>query len=231
MDRPIGWHCPLGLIPYPQAWAWQQQLVTQRRCNPDLPDVLLTLQHPPIYTLGQGATTDHLHFQPHDSAIPVLRVERGGEVTYHCPGQLVAYPILNLRRHRCDLHWYLHQLEEVIIQTLRIYNIKGERLAGLTGVWVEGFKVAAIGIKVSRWLSFHGLALNVTNDLRGFGQIVPCGIGDRPVGNLRQFQPDIEFEAVRQHLSQSFGRVFNLHIEARSLGELLRDPECSGWQA
>ncbi|XFA74032.1 lipoyl(octanoyl) transferase LipB [Thermosynechococcaceae cyanobacterium Okahandja] len=221
MDKPIAWYCPLGLIPYPQAWAWQRQLVAQRRHNPDLPDVLLTLQHPPIYTLGQGATTEHVQFAPESSAIPVLRVERGGEVTYHCPGQLVAYPILNLRRHRCDLHWYLHQLEEVIIQTLRLYNITGVRLAGLTGVWVEGYKVAAIGIKVSRWLSFHGLALNVTNDLRGFGQIVPCGIGDRPVGNLLQFRPDIDLESVRQQLSQSFARVFNLHLEARSLGEIL----------
>jgi lipoyl(octanoyl) transferase len=228
MNKPIAWYCPLDLIPYPQAWAWQRQLVEQRKGNPQLADVLLTLEHPPIYTLGQGATTDHLQFAPDGCSVPVLRVERGGEVTYHCPGQLVAYPILNLRRHRCDLHWYLHQLEEVIIQTLRVYDIKGERVAGLTGVWVEGYKVAAIGIKVSRWLSFHGIALNVVNDLRGFGQIVPCGIGDRPVGNLLQFRADIKFESVREQFSQSFADVFNLHLEARSLGDLLETPDTGG---
>lgn len=228
MDKPIGWYCPLGLVPYPQAWAWQRQLVEQRKANPQLADVLLTLHHPPIYTLGQGATTAHVQFAPSHNPVPVLRVERGGEVTYHCPGQLVAYPILNLQRHRCDLHWYLHQLEEVVIQTLRIYDIKGERLAGFTGVWVQGYKVAAIGIKVSRWITFHGVALNVVNDLRGFGQIVPCGIGDRPVGNLLQFRADIEFESVRQQFSQSFAAVFNLHLEARSLSYLLETPDGQG---
>lgn len=221
MKTALGWHCALGIIPYRDAWRWQQQLVAERCHDPTARDVLLTLEHLPIYTLGQGATTAHIHFDPVATGIEILRIERGGDVTYHCPGQLVAYPILNLRRHRCDLHWYLHQLEEVIIQTLEHYGLKGERVAGLTGVWVEGYKVAAIGIKVTRWITFHGIALNVVNDLKGFGRIVPCGIGDRPVGNLRQFCADIDLEDVRQQFVAAFGRVFALEFAPKALADLL----------
>lgn len=217
-DPDGGYHpCHLSvhhLVPYRQAWGWQQALVAQRRDHPDLDDVLLLLEHPPIYTLGQGSTVDFLKFDPLQTGWDVCRIERGGEVTYHCPGQLVAYPIFNLRRYQQDLHWYLRQLEEVVIRVLATYGLTGKRIPGMTGVWVEGRKLAAIGIKVSRWITMHGLALNVCPDLGGFAHIVPCGIADKPVGSLAQFVPEITVEQVRQDLAQAFADVFHLRLLA-----------------
>jgi len=202
----------LDVVPYSSALGWQRSLVTQRRHNPDLADVLLLLEHEPVYTLGQGARLAFVKFDPVRSPWSVHRVERGGEVTYHCPGQLVGYPILNLRRHRQDLHWYLRQLEAVIIATLAHYGLQGDRLPGLTGVWVEGRKVAALGIKVSRWITSHGFALNVCPDLGGFGRIVPCGIADRPVGSLAEWLPDITVAAVAPIVAAKFARLFSLKL-------------------
>ena len=150
-----------GLTPYAVAREHQRSLVTQRINDHSLEDILLLLEHPSVYTLGTGANLDFLKFDPKETGWEVYRVERGGEVTYHCPGQLVGYPILNLRYYQQDLHWYLRQLEEVIIRVLQSYGLKGYRFPGLTGVWLEGYKVAAIGIKVSRWITMHGFALNV----------------------------------------------------------------------
>ena len=199
-----------GITPYPRAWEAQRSLVEARLSQPDLEDILLLLEHPPVYTLGTGSTLDFLKFDP--TAYPVFRVERGGEVTYHCPGQLVGYPILNLRHHQQDLHWYLRQLEEVIIQTLGKYDLPAERLPGLTGVWIEGRKVAAIGVKVKRWITMHGFALNVCPDLEGFSRIVPCGISDRPVGSVAQFLPEITLGKVQQDLAQTFAQVFGVEL-------------------
>lgn len=199
-----------GLVPYPLAWDWQKALVADRKANPELAAALLLLEHPPVYTLGQGANPDFLKFDPAQTEWQVCRVERGGEVTYHCPGQLVGYPILNLTHYEKDLHWYLRQLEEVLIRVLAGYNLVGERVAGLTGVWVEGRKVAAIGIKVSRWITMHGFALNVCPDLSGFERIVPCGIADRPVGSLAQFIPGISLEQVQPQVAQCFAEIFQL---------------------
>jgi lipoyl(octanoyl) transferase len=199
-----------GRVPYETAWQWQRSLVQQRRQNPALDDVLLLLEHPSVYTLGQGATTDFVKFDPQQATVPVIRVERGGEVTYHCPGQLVGYPILNLQHYQKDLHWYLRQLEEVIIQAIAPYGLRGERLEGLTGVWVEGCKIAAIGIKVSRWITMHGFALNVCPDLTGFQSIVPCGIVDKPVGSLAQFIPDIAIADVERCILSAFCQVFGI---------------------
>jgi lipoyl(octanoyl) transferase len=201
-----------GQVPYTAALAVQRRLVQERRDNPDLSDVLILLEHPPIYTLGQGATLDFLKFDPIATNWEVQRVERGGEVTYHCPGQLVGYPILNLRRYRQDLHWYLRQLEEVLIQTVAQWGLRGYRVSGLTGVWVEGRKVGAIGIKVSRWITMHGFALNVCPDLQGFAEIVPCGIGDRPVGSLAEFVPGIDTEQVRLVVAAAFAEVFGVEL-------------------
>ncbi|MBC6423388.1 MAG: lipoyl(octanoyl) transferase LipB [Hormoscilla sp. SP5CHS1] len=223
------WLLNQGVVPYAVAWKWQQQLVARRRDNPELDDVLILLSHPPVYTLGRGASLEHLKFSPSDSSFEVYRVERGGEVTYHCPGQLVGYPILNLRYYRQDLHWYLRQLEEVAIQTLAVYGLKGDRLPGLTGVWLDGRKVAAIGIFVSRWITMHGFALNVSPNLAGFERIVPCGLPDfsgtagragslRPVGSLTEFLPEINIEDVRQAISAAFSRVFQVQIEPIELG-------------
>ena len=205
-----------GLIPYLVAWEKQRSLVAQRVKDSTLPDVLLLLEHPPVYTLGQGATPEFLKFDPTENGWEVHRVERGGEVTYHCPGQLVGYPILNLRYYQQDLHWYLRQLEEVLIRLLGVYGLKGDRVAGMTGVWLEGRKVAAIGIKVSRWITMHGFALNVCPDLTGFERIVPCGIADKPVGSLAQFLPSISVEQVCQPLADKFAEVFDVELIIRS---------------
>nr|WP_283761148.1 lipoyl(octanoyl) transferase LipB [Roseofilum halophilum] len=204
-----------GVVSYQTAWEWQQEWVAERRENPDLDDVLLLLEHPPVYTLGRGATLDFLKFDPQHPPAELHRVERGGEVTYHCPGQLVGYPILNLTYYQRDLHWYLRQLETVLIETLEVYGLKADRLPGLTGVWLNGYKVGAIGIKVSRWITMHGFSLNVNSDLEGFKAIVPCGIGDRPVGTLTQFAPHISLADIRQTLPEIFAQVFQVSLIVR----------------
>ncbi|MDB9433011.1 lipoyl(octanoyl) transferase LipB [Microcystis aeruginosa] len=201
-----------AITPYSLAWAHQRSLVEARIANPDLPDVLLLLEHPPVYTLGTGSDIKFIKFNLDKTDKEVYRIERGGEVTYHCPGQLVGYPILNLRYYRQDLHWYLRQLEEVILQTIAIYGLSGERIAGLTGVWVEGYKIAAIGIKVSRWITYHGFAINVCPDLSGFAEIIPCGIANKPVGSLQQFLPNISLMQVQQDLSRVFASVFGVEL-------------------
>jgi len=199
-------------MPYIDAHTWQRSLLAERIQDPNLDDVLILLEHPPVYTLGQGATPEFLKFDPAQSDFDVHRVERGGEVTYHCPGQLVGYPILNLQRYRKDLHWYLRQLEEVIIQVLAVYGLTGDRLTGFTGVWLENRKVAAIGIKVSRWITMHGFALNVCPDMSGFQHIVPCGIADKPVASLTEWIPGITCDEVRSHLVQAFATVFDVDV-------------------
>jgi len=206
------WFYNQGITPYAQAWNWQQELVRERRLNPSLPDVFILLEHPPVYTLGQGSSLNFLKFDLAQEAREVYQVERGGEVTYHAPGQLVGYPILNLGHYQKDLHWYLRQLEEVLLRVLAAYRLSGERVAGLTGIWLEGRKVAAIGIKVSRWITMHGFALNVCPELKGFEQIVPCGIADRPVGSLAEFIPTINPRQVRQQLAGMFSEVFQVEL-------------------
>jgi len=203
----------LGLVPYSVAWQMQRDLVARRIENFNLKDVLILLEHPAVYTLGTGAKLDFIKFDLDRSDYEVYRIERGGEVTYHCPGQVVAYPILNLRYYQQDLHWYLRQLEEVIIRLLRIYDLEGYRSPGLTGVWLEGFKVAAIGIKVRRWITMHGFSLNVCPDLSGFDRIVPCGIEDKPVGSIKQFREDVDINTLRHLLCRTFAEVFEVEIE------------------
>ncbi|KAL4529368.1 hypothetical protein Ndes2526A_g04160 [Nannochloris sp. 'desiccata'] len=185
-------------VPYEQAWAWQKQLV-ENVCASDAnfpsssspAGAAILLQHDPVYTLGAGATEEHLGFNPETPPYPLFRTERGGEVTYHGPGQLVMYPILNLKLFQADLHWYLRSLEEVVIKALgEVSGLRGERINGLTGVWVNGKKVAAIGVRATRWVSYHGLALNVTADLSPFKDIVPCGIIDREVTSVVELLVD-----------------------------------------
>jgi lipoyl(octanoyl) transferase len=230
-NRQICWFYSAGIIPYPQAWQWQKQLLHERIENQKalsekrpghsaLPDALLMLEHPPVYTLGQGSHPHFLNFDPTQSPWELHRTDRGGEVTYHCPGQLVVYPIFDLRHYQQDLHWYLRQLEEVVIRTVSTYGLSAERLQGLTGVWLQGHKIAAIGIKASRWITMHGLALNVCPDLAGFAHIVPCGIRDRPVGSLAQFIPDIDPAGVRQELAIAFAEVFHLQLLSQPLIDL-----------
>ncbi|TVQ43056.1 MAG: lipoyl(octanoyl) transferase [Gloeocapsa sp. DLM2.Bin57] len=200
------------LIPYPIAWQRQQKLVKARLDNQDLTDILWLLGHPCVYTLGTGANLAYLK-DLNQSEYQVYRIERGGEVTYHYPGQIVGYPILNLHHYQTDLHWYLRQLEEVIIQLLKIYDLQAYRLPGFTGVWLEGYKIAAIGIKVKRWITMHGFAVNVYPDLAGFGRIIPCGISDKPVGCLTQFLPELTLTQVRDDLPQVFAEVFQVCLD------------------
>nr|AJQ20641.1 Lipoyltransferase [Salvia miltiorrhiza] len=178
------------VVPYAEAWSWQKAIVTERRAlsdrNEDFSDSLIILQHHPVYTMGTGSCDNYLNFDVSNAPFDLYRTERGGEVTYHGPGQLVMYPIINLRYYKMDLHWYLRSLEEVVIRALSsTFSIEASRVEGLTGVWVGDAKLAAIGIKVSKWIAYHGLALNVTTDLTPFDQIVPCGIRDRQVGSIK----------------------------------------------
>ncbi len=221
-NHPLIEICRPGETPYKLAREWQLQRVQVQQHQPLKPDGLLLLTHPPVYTLGQAGDPQHLRFDPGQQPYEVHRVERGGEVTYHGPGQWVGYPILNLRRHQQDLHWYLRQLEQVLIAVLADLDLEGERISGLTGVWVQGAKVAAMGIKVSRWISLHGFALNVCPDLQAFERIVPCGIADRPVGSLQQFLPEITLAQVEPLLIQHFCHQFQLQPRFMSLQDWLR---------
>ncbi len=204
-----------GLMPYLEALAWQRALLLERINNPNLEDVLILVEHPPVYTLGQGASPEFLKFDPSNSEYEVHRIERGGEVTYHCPGQIVGYPILNLHRYQPDLHWYLRQLEEVLIIVLQEYGLVGARIPGLTGVWVEGRKVAAIGIKVKRWITMHGFSLNVNPNMTGFSKIVPCGIVDKPVASLAEWIPNISCDDVRLKIVRCFDEVFGVNLQTQ----------------
>ncbi|HEY9880108.1 MAG TPA: lipoyl(octanoyl) transferase LipB [Leptolyngbyaceae cyanobacterium] len=218
----IGSTCDLynfTMVPYETALEWQRALVQYKKMASH-PDVLLLLEHPPVYTLGQGSDLKFVKFDPSQNEHAIHRTERGGEVTYHCPGQLVGYPILNLQALRPDLHWYLRQLEEVLIQALMEFGLAGKRVPGLTGVWLDGHKVAAIGIKVSRWITMHGFALNVCPDLTGFQRIVPCGIADKPVASLEQFCPGITVEQVRPVVAAAFERVFDLRLQPQPVHHL-----------
>nr|WP_287131339.1 lipoyl(octanoyl) transferase LipB [Candidatus Cyanaurora vandensis] len=220
MKRPCLLLTP-GLVSYTQGWDWQKQIQQRKIQDSQHPDVLFLVEHPPVYTLGQGSDPEFVKFAP--GTFELHRTERGGEVTYHGPGQLVGYPVLDLRAYRQDLHWYLRQLEEVLIRTLSHLDITGERVAGLTGVWVKGYKVAAIGIKVSRWVTLHGFALNVTTDLRAFEVIVPCGL-TQPVGRVEQFCPGVSPADLIPLIATSFAEVFGVDLQLVPLAQVIALP-------
>ena len=211
-------------VPFPLGWQWQQQLQRRLLAAPEGPDGLLLLEHEPCYTLGRGADERFLGFDPQTPPAPLYRIDRGGEVTFHAPGQLVLYPVLNLQRHGADLHGYLRQLEAVVIDLLAELGLRGERIEGLTGVWLEGRKLAAIGVGGRRWISQHGLALNVDLPLEGFSHVVPCGITDRPVGRLLDWRPELSSAALRAPLLEAFSRRFGLRLRAPEPQEALQ-----GW--
>ena len=215
---------PAGLVPFERAWSWQQQLQQRLLADPGRPDALLLLEHQPCYTLGRGADSRFLRFDPADPPAPLFRIDRGGEVTHHCPGQLVLYPVLNLQRHGADLHLYLRELEAVVLDLLAELGLPGERMEGFTGVWLEGRKVAAIGVGARRWISQHGLALNVDADLSGFAAVVPCGLVGRPVGRLADSRPELSAAALRARLPQCFSRRFGLKLRPPTPQEALQ-----GW--
>ena len=169
----------LGLVPYGEALGRQRALAEDRIAGRLGSDLLLLLEHPPVITLGRGTRESSLPLAPEllrRRGIDVFEIERGGDVTYHGPGQLVGYPIFDLAAHRRDLHWFLREIEEALFGALARFGVPAERRAGYTGVWTGGRKIASIGIHVRQWVSWHGFALNVTTDLSAFDLIVPCGI-------------------------------------------------------
>lgn len=222
---------PPGPVPFARAWAWQRQLQARLLADPEAPEAVLLLEHESCYTLGRGASTAHLRFDPADPPLPLHRIDRGGEVTHHAPGQLVLYPVLNLQRHGADLHLYLRVLEQVVIDLLAELDLPGERCAGRTGVWLEGRKLAAIGVGARRWISQHGLALNVDCSLAGFAAIVPCGIADHPVGRLADWRPALPTAAVAPRLLSQLERRFALRLRPPRAGEELEGmgPPAVAW--
>ena len=182
-----------GPVAYEEALARQYDLVHQRQAG-EAPDTLLLLEHPPTITLGRRTQRADLLTPPErlrEQGIAVVEADRGGEITYHAPGQLVGYPILDLRSHGQDLHRYLRGLEETLIRALARLGVAAGRVEGLTGVWVGRDKIAAVGIKVSRWVSMHGFALNIALDLTPMRRdMVPCGIRDRGVTSLWELRPE-----------------------------------------
>jgi lipoate-protein ligase B len=194
-----------GRVEYGRAVAWQEALVARRLA--DGGDALLLLEHPPVYTLGRGADARHLGAAD-GRDVPVIRARRGGQVTYHGPGQLVGYPILDLRAHRPDVRWYLRQLEAVLIGALAVLGVAGERVAEATGVWVGGRKIGSIGVALRRWVTWHGFALNVGGDLRGFAAITPCGIAGVEMTSVSREGGPSDVEVVRRAVLAQFVQTF-----------------------
>jgi lipoyl(octanoyl) transferase len=207
----------LGVIEYVEALELQRQLVEERRAD-RVPDTLLLLQHPSVITLGVKARGDRRHVLASPEALRAAGIAlhetgRGGDVTYHGPGQLIGYPILDLRPDRCDVHRYVRDIEEALIQATRTFGVEAERVSGLTGVWVGGSKLAAIGVRISRWITSHGFAYNVAPNLDHFKWIVPCGIGDRGVTSLSVLTgSDIRMSRVEDLVAAAFAAVFDRRV-------------------
>ncbi len=205
----------LGLVGYEDGLRLQRELVARRKAG-IVPDTLLLLEHPHVYTLGRNAKKENLLISAEQLAArgaQVFEIDRGGDVTYHGPGQLVGYPIINLAEHRRDIAWYMRCLEEVLIAVAGEYGIEAGRLAGAPGVWVGNEKLAAVGVHISRWVTSHGFAFNVNTDLRYFGWIVPCGLRDKGVTSLQKLlgRP-VEMDEVIERVVRRFGRVFGLEM-------------------
>lgn len=202
----------LGVVPYDEAGDIQRGLVEDRRAG-RVGDVLLLLEHPHVITLGVSARSQlHILAPPGTLAargVPVITTGRGGDVTYHGPGQIVGYPIVELGSERRDVHRYVRDLEEVLIRVAADFGIAATRIAGLTGVWVGADKLAAIGVRISRWVTSHGFALNVTTDLEYFNLIVPCGIADRGVTSLAHLGCAATVSEVEDRIVARFAEVFD----------------------
>ncbi len=206
----------LGLEDYEKIWDLQKHLQAEVIAG-NSGNSLLLLEHSHTFTLGKtGSETNLLlnDFGLQKNQAKFFKIERGGDITYHGPGQLVGYPILNLNNFKPDLHVYLRDLEEVIIQTLAEFGIKGERLDGLTGVWVNGAKVCAMGINTKKWVTMHGFALNVNSDLSYFQKIIPCGITDKPVTSIEKlFGKSISRVDVEPILIKKFSEIFDAEVK------------------
>jgi lipoyl(octanoyl) transferase len=209
----------LGRLDYGAALELQQQLVAGRKQGL-IPDQLLLLEHPHVITLGRNGHLENLLADDQvlgRAGIAYFPSDRGGDITYHGPGQLVGYPIVDLREWKRDVGAYVRAVEQVIIDALADYAIRACRIAGLTGVWVDGRKIAAIGVHISRWVTSHGFALNVSTDLSYFQYIVPCGL-TRPVTSMAQLGVSATLEEVSRRLAEHFGRVFDCEVTRTPAG-------------
>jgi lipoyl(octanoyl) transferase len=207
----------LGMVAYGDALELQKQFVEQRKTG-EIPDQLLLLEHPPVITLGVRTRNDRSHVVAtpetlKEAGVEIFESGRGGDVTYHGPGQLVGYPILDLRPDRCDVHRYVRDLEEVLIRAVAEFGIVSHRLPGLTGTWVGNEKLAAIGVRVARWVTSHGFALNVSTNLAHFGLIIPCGITDKGVTSMDILsRGSIGMTDVEAAVAEAFCAVFDRQL-------------------
>lgn len=214
----------LGLVPYDEGLDLQHRIVEARKSD-QLDDVLLLLEHPPVITLGRQADETNIIAAPEfldQLGIQVRRVERGGDVTYHGPGQLMGYPILNLRNHRKDVGWYIRSLQKVLVSALADFGIDAEARTGSdTGVWVGNDKIVAIGARIEEWVSFHGFALYVDPIMPHFDLIVPCGLREKGITGMRQVLAEpVDMEAVRRAVAKQFAAVFDVELQDITLAEL-----------
>jgi lipoate-protein ligase B len=218
--------CRLELIDYAEAYDIQKRLWSQKVAGQDA-DVLLLLEHPPTFTIGKSGKLENLLLPREGLAgegVSLFFTDRGGDITYHGPGQLVAYPIIDLRNRGKDIHRYIHDLEEVVIRTLADFSIAARRDEKNVGVWVGNDEIAAIGVSVRRWIAMHGLALNVNPTLKHFSFINPCGLLDRGVTSMAKvLSRDVPMEAVAKGLVGHFSEVFDTHIEWGSVSWLRCD--------
>ena len=207
----------LGTIGYADALAMQRELVEERRAD-RVPDLLLLLQHPAVITVGVRGDGGRSHVvasaeRLHELGITVEETGRGGDVTYHGPGQIVGYPILDLKPDRCDVHRYVRDIEDVMIRVCADYGLAADRIKGLTGTWIGAEKIGAIGIRISRWITSHGFAFNVSTNLQHFQLIVPCGISDRGVTSLEHATGrQLSIEEVEDRFVRHFAEVFERDV-------------------
>jgi lipoyl(octanoyl) transferase len=225
MAKKILTYCDLGFIDYKEAWDLQQEIHSKRVLG-EVDDFLFLLEHPNTYTLGKTAHKENLVGSEDyltQNKISVYDIDRGGDITYHGPGQIVGYPIIDLNNWFKDTHKYLRALEEVIIKTCSDYGLECGRNEKHTGVWIGDRKIAAIGIKVSRWVTMHGFAFNVNTDLNLFNGIIPCGIQDKTVTSLKQeLKREINIQEVKEKLLKNFTQVFEYStMNSRDKEELL----------
>jgi len=225
MDR-RGYILNLGLMDYRKAWDLQHDLWS-RRVEGELPDLLLLLEHPHVFTLGRRGNRSHLIVSPEvleAMKIPIFHVERGGDITYHGPGQMVVYPILDLKDYGYRLIRYIDQLEEVILHVLKDFGIEGRRDPSNRGVWVNSEKIASIGVAVKRWVSFHGFSLNYETDLKYFDLINPCGlVGKKMTTMAKVLGERVSKERLSERIICYFKEVFKKEWEARELKDLIAD--------
>ena len=221
------WVVDLGLRAYAEALVIQREVAKARITGAIPEDVLLLVEHPPVITLGRSSKPGHLVATPELLAargVELYEVERGGDVTLHAPGQLVGYPIVDLKRHRKDLHWYLRQVEEALIRGIAPFGITGERNAGYTGVWTQGRKLASIGVHARDWVTWHGFALNVSTDLALFDLIVPCGIAAVEMTSVcRECTTETTVGAVADAVTRGMAEVFGLKVRRPPLEDVLMD--------